>query len=156
MELLQLLSIITSWSRILSKQFANRSNCFGLRFFMWIVYLLKSEPLVWSFWVEPSRVANFWKECWETGWLLLKLISFAFLLEILIVAPIPAEKVTQWFGGDSGYNPFQPDNRHSDLPKRLCGNSISSRSDRKKKWHREPPWYLERELLILPQWEYAL
>ena len=69
---------------------------------MWIVYLLKSEPLVWSFWGEQSRVANFWKECWETGWLLLKWISFAFLLEILIVAPIPAEKVTQWFGGDSG------------------------------------------------------
>ncbi len=69
---------------------------------MWIVYLLKSEPLVWSFWGEPSRVANFWKECWETGWLLLKWISFAFSLEILIVAPIPAEKVTQWFGGDSG------------------------------------------------------
>ena len=84
------------------KQFANRSNCFGLRFFMWIVYLLKSEPLVWSFWGGPSRVKNFWKECWETGWLLLKWISFAFLLEILIVALIPAEKVTQWFGGDSG------------------------------------------------------
>ncbi|MEO1823073.1 MAG: hypothetical protein ABGY12_04700 [Candidatus Lambdaproteobacteria bacterium] len=33
---------------------------------------------------------------------MLKWISFAFSLEILIVAPIPAEKVTQWFGGDSG------------------------------------------------------
>ena len=98
----------------------------------------KIRTLVWSFWGEPSRVANFWKECWETGWLLLKLISFAFLLEILIVAPIPAEKVTRWFGGDSGYNPFQPDNRHSGLPQRLCGNSISSRPDRKKEWHREP------------------
>ena len=60
---------------------------------MWIVYLLKSEPLVWSFWGEQSRVANFWKECWETGWLLLKWMSFAFLLESLIVAPIPAEMV---------------------------------------------------------------
>ncbi len=30
-------------------------------------------------------------------------MSFAFLLESLIVAPIPAEKVTQWFGGDSGW-----------------------------------------------------
>ena len=108
---------------------------------MWIVYLLKSEPLVWSFCVEPSRVTNFWKECWETGWLLLKWISFAFLLKILIVAPIPAEKVTQWFGGDSGgYNPFQPDNGLSGLPQRLCGNSISSRPDRKKEWHREPRW----------------
>ena len=68
---------------------------------MWIVYLLKSEPLVWSFWGESSRVENFWKECWETGWLLLKWMSFAFLLESLIVAPIPAEKVTQWLGGDS-------------------------------------------------------
>ena len=76
---------------------------------MWIVYLLKSEPLVWSFWGEQSRVANFWKECWETGWLLLKWMSFAFLLESLIVAPIPAEKVTQWFGGDSGWTiPFSP------------------------------------------------
>ena len=28
-------------------------------------------------------------------------------------------------------NPFQPDNRHSGLPQRLCGNSISSRPDRK-------------------------
>ena len=76
---------------------------------MWIVYLLKSEPLVWSFWGEQSRVANIWKECWETGWLLLKWMSFAFLLESLIVAPIPAEKVTQWFGGDGGRTiPFSP------------------------------------------------
>ena len=76
---------------------------------MWIVYLLNSEPLVWSFCVEPSRVTNFWKECWETGWLLLKWISFAFLLGSLIVAPISAEKFTQWFGGDSGgTNPFSP------------------------------------------------
>ena len=29
-------------------------------------------------------------------------MSFAFLLESLIVDPIPAEKFTQWFGGDSG------------------------------------------------------
>jgi len=68
---------------------------------MRIVYLLKSEPLVWIFWGEQSRVANFRKECWETGWLLLKWMSFAFL-ESLIVDPIPAEKFTQWFGGDSG------------------------------------------------------
>ena len=62
----------------------------------------KTEPLVWSFWGEQSRVANIWKECWETGWSLLKWMSFAFLLESPIVAPIPAEKVTQGFGGDSG------------------------------------------------------
>ena len=69
----------------------------------------KIRTLVWSFWREPSRVENFWKECWETGWLLLKWISFAFLLEILIVAPIPAERVTQWFGGDGGRTiPFNP------------------------------------------------
>jgi hypothetical protein len=69
----------------------------------------KIRTLVWSFWGEPSRVENFWKECWETGWLLLKWISFAFLLEILIVAPIPAERVTQWFGGDGGRTiPFNP------------------------------------------------
>ena len=36
-------------------------------------------------------------------------MSFAFLLESLIIAPIPAEKVTQWFGGDSGWTiPFSP------------------------------------------------
>ena len=76
---------------------------------MWIVYLLKSDPLVWSFWGEQSRVANLWKECWETDWLLLKWMSFAFLLESLILAPIPAEKFTQWFGGDSGGTiPFSP------------------------------------------------
>ena len=62
----------------------------------------KIRTLVWNFWGEPSRVEDFWKECWETGRLLLEWISFAFLLEILIVVPIPAEKVTQWFGGDSG------------------------------------------------------
>ena len=28
-------------------------------------------------------------------------------------------------------NPFQPDNRHTGLPQRLCGNSISSRPSRK-------------------------
>ena len=43
------------------------------------------------------------------GLVLLKWISFAFLLESLIVAPIPAEKVTQWFSGDSGRAiPFSP------------------------------------------------
>ena len=36
-------------------------------------------------------------------------MSFAFLLESLIVAPIPAATVTQWFGGDSGWTiPFSP------------------------------------------------
>ena len=36
-------------------------------------------------------------------------MSFAFLLQSLIVAHIPAEKVTQWFGGDSGWTiPFSP------------------------------------------------
>ena len=76
---------------------------------MWIFYLLKSEPLVLSFWGEQSRVTNFCKECWETGWLLLKWMSFAFLLESLILAPIPAETVTQWFGGDSGWTiTFRP------------------------------------------------
>ena len=76
---------------------------------MWIVYLLKSEPLVWSFWGEQSRVTNFWKECWETGWLLLKWMSFVFLLESLILASIPAETVAQWFGGDSRcIIPFSP------------------------------------------------
>ena len=36
-------------------------------------------------------------------------MSFAFLLESLIVAPIPAERVTQWIGGDSGRTiPFSP------------------------------------------------
>ena len=90
---------------------------------MWIVYLLKSEPLVWSFWGEQSRVANLWKECWETDWLLLKWMSFAFLLESLIVAPIPAEKVTQWFGGgDSGRTiPFSPT---IDIPAYLNGNAV--------------------------------
>ena len=40
---------------------------------------------------------------------MLKLISFAFLLESLIGDPIPAEKFTQWFGGDSGGTiPFSP------------------------------------------------
>ena len=69
----------------------------------------KIRTLVWSFWGEPSRVANFWKECWETGWLLLKLISFAFSLGILIVSPIQAEKVTQWLGGDSWWTiPVSP------------------------------------------------
>ena len=90
---------------------------------MWIVYLLKSEPLVWSFWGEQSRVANLWKECWETDWLLLKWMSFAFLLESLIVTPIPAEKVTQWFGGgDSGRTiPFSPT---IDIPAYLNGNAV--------------------------------
>jgi uncharacterized membrane protein YraQ (UPF0718 family) len=61
----------------------------------------KIRTLVWSFWGEPSRVANFWKECRETGWFLLKWMSFAFLLESLMVAYIPPETVTQWLGGDS-------------------------------------------------------
>ena len=40
---------------------------------------------------------------------MLKLISFAFSLGILIVAPIPAEKVTQWLGGDSWWTiPVSP------------------------------------------------
>ena len=36
-------------------------------------------------------------------------MSFAFLLESLILAPILAETVTQWFGGDNGETiPFSP------------------------------------------------
>ena len=50
-------------------------------------------------------------------------MSFAFLLESLIVAPIPAEKVTQWFGGgDSGRTiPFSPT---IDIPAYLNGNAV--------------------------------
>ena len=93
----------------------------------------KIRTLVWSFWGEASRVANFWKECWETGWLLLKWMNFAFLLESLISSPHSGWKgytMVRW--KQRADNPFQPDNRHSGLLQRLFGNSISSRPDRNR------------------------
>jgi uncharacterized membrane protein YraQ (UPF0718 family) len=56
---------------------------------------------VWKFWREAGRRAVFAKESWVIGHFLLKWLSFAFVLESLMLVWLPAEAIGAWLGGDS-------------------------------------------------------
>jgi len=58
---------------------------------------------IWKFWQEKSRVNTFWSETLSSGWFLGRWLAFAFLLESLMVAYIPAASVARWLGDG---NPF--------------------------------------------------
>ena len=60
-----------------------------------------AAPIVWTFWREATRRAAFAGEARTIGWFLAKWLTFAFLLESLMVAWIPAELVGAWLGGDA-------------------------------------------------------
>ncbi len=58
------------------------------------------KPIVWTFWREDARRANFATEAKKTTFFLLKWLTLAFLLESLMLAFVPAETITGLLGGD--------------------------------------------------------
>lgn len=56
---------------------------------------------VWKFWREPARVEAFWAEVKDVTWRLGKWMVFAFILESLMIAYIPAGQVGQWVGNSA-------------------------------------------------------
>ncbi|MEM0935830.1 MAG: permease [Pseudomonadota bacterium] len=58
------------------------------------------KTVVWRFWEEAERRVKFRKEATKTTLFLTKWLLLAFLLESLMLAYIPAERVTQLLGGD--------------------------------------------------------
>ncbi|EBA14300.1 permease, putative [Roseobacter sp. SK209-2-6] len=57
------------------------------------------KEVVWRFWQEAERRSAFLKTAWTTTLFLAKWLFFAFLLESLMLAWIPAETVTKALGG---------------------------------------------------------
>lgn len=53
---------------------------------------------VWKFWREPARVEAFWAAVKDVTWRLGKWMVFAFILESLMMAYIPAGQVGEWVG----------------------------------------------------------
>ncbi|MGB0900365.1 permease [Halocynthiibacter sp.] len=64
-----------------------------------------SEPVVWAFWKDAERRKKFISEAVKTTLFLGKWLIFAFLLESLMLAWIPAEMVTKALGG-TGIGPI--------------------------------------------------
>jgi len=60
---------------------------------------LKTEKVVWSFWSDPARREAFAGEAKTTALFLLKWLTLAFLLESLMVAYVPADKIATYLGG---------------------------------------------------------
>ncbi len=60
---------------------------------------LKPEPVVWRFWEDAPRRQSFSAEGKAIGWFLLKWLTLAFMLESLMVAYIPAERIAESLGG---------------------------------------------------------
>ncbi len=58
------------------------------------------RPVVWAFWREPERVTKFRKSGLNTTWFLGKWLFFAYLLESLMLAYVPADAVSGLLGGD--------------------------------------------------------
>jgi uncharacterized membrane protein YraQ (UPF0718 family) len=55
----------------------------------------------WAFWRQAERRAVFVKQVGHYGHFLLKWLTFAFVLESLMLAWLPAETIGAWLGGDS-------------------------------------------------------
>jgi len=58
------------------------------------------KPVVWRFWEEPARRAKFGGEAVRNILFLTKWLLLAFLLESLMLAYIPAERITALLGGE--------------------------------------------------------
>ncbi|MEM7694790.1 MAG: permease [Pseudomonadota bacterium] len=58
------------------------------------------KPVVWAFWREPARLQKFRAESVSVTLFLAKWLTFAFLLESLMVAYVPGELVAKTLGGD--------------------------------------------------------
>jgi len=63
------------------------------------------KPVVWRFWQEAPRRGKFAREARKTTLFLLQWLTFAFVLESLMVAWVPAETITALLGG-SGVGPI--------------------------------------------------
>ncbi len=59
----------------------------------------------WRFWREPKRVQTFRTEAMLNGLFLIKWLTFAYLLEALLVTYVPAEAIGSVVGGD-GFMPI--------------------------------------------------
>lgn len=57
------------------------------------------QPVVWRFWNDKARVAKFWGEGLKTTLFLAKWLTFAFILENLMLAWLPADLVARSLGG---------------------------------------------------------
>jgi uncharacterized membrane protein YraQ (UPF0718 family) len=62
---------------------------------------LKPRPVIWRFWAEPERRKIFLDEARAIGWFLAKWLTLAFVLESLMVAYIPAERIAESLGGQA-------------------------------------------------------
>ncbi|MFQ5785558.1 MAG: permease [Alphaproteobacteria bacterium] len=60
-----------------------------------------APTLAWAFWRHAERRAAFRTEAGVTGWFLFKWLTFAFVLESLMVAYLPAESIALWLGNDN-------------------------------------------------------
>jgi uncharacterized membrane protein YraQ (UPF0718 family) len=58
------------------------------------------QPPVWSFWREADRAETFRREALANGIFLLKWLTFAYLLQGLLVTYVPAEAIGSLVGGD--------------------------------------------------------
>lgn len=56
-------------------------------------------PVVWRFWGDADRREAFSGEARAIGWFLLKWLTLAFILESLMVAYIPADRIAESLGG---------------------------------------------------------
>ena len=77
------------------------------------------KEVAWRFWQYPERKDRFMEEIRKNGGFLGKWMVFAFFLESLMIAYIPAEWIAHLVGNDSWY---------SSLYERLCCNSPGCRA----------------------------
>lgn len=66
--------------------------------------LADSKP-VWKFWQDNTRIDRFKSEALSNGLMLVKWLSFAYVLEALLIRYIPAETIVQVVGG-TGITPI--------------------------------------------------
>ncbi|MEQ8966151.1 MAG: permease [Azospirillaceae bacterium] len=65
---------------------------------------IADTPIVWRVWAEPERRATLIAESRQTGWLLLRWLTLAFVVESLMLAHVPAEAVAGTLGGDAWWS----------------------------------------------------
>ncbi len=57
----------------------------------------------WSMWKDADRKSQFWSEARRSSWFLGRWLAFAFLLEGLMIAYVPAENVAELLGNDNAF-----------------------------------------------------
>jgi len=105
---------------------------------MWIVLPFKIRTISLDFLGRAVRSSEFPERVLGNGLVIAEMDEFCFFPGKPDSSQFRLNRLNNGSAETAGDNPFQPDNRHSGLPQRLCGNSISNRTDRKKEWYREP------------------